>query len=74
MTWTPTEGQKLADAIVQRLCGAAREAGATTTPLFAWHMMDVIAKALDQALADGSGKSRADQMIDSAPSWDEINL
>ncbi len=63
MSWTPTKGQKLADEIVQRLCGAAPAVGATTTPLFAWHMMDVIAKAIDQALADGAEQGAMEGMV-----------
>ncbi len=70
MSWMPTKGQKLADEIVQRLCGAAPGVGATTTPLFAWHMMDVIAKALDQAIADGAEHGAMEKVTTTQqPDW-----
>ncbi len=68
MTWTPTKGQKQADGIVQQLCGAAPGVGATTTPLFAWHMMDVIAKAIDDAYVDGTF-SGIEAAGDGMPAW-----
>ena len=55
MTWKPSEGLRLAEPVVQTLIENAATVGVyLTDPALRFRMVEVIAKALDEALEAGS--------------------
>ena len=70
MTWKPSLGLLRAEPIVQTLLADAAAVGIhVTNPAYRWRMKQVIAEALDHALADGSAAQRnAPDLPDFPPS------
>lgn len=70
MTWKPSTGLLKAEPIVQTLLADAAAVGIhMTNPAYRWRMKQVIAEALDHALADGSAAQRnAPDLPDFPPS------
>ncbi len=63
MSWKPTDGLRRAEYLVHELCTEASAADSVIHPLYRWRMIEVISKALDQALADGAEHDALDKVV-----------
>lgn len=61
--WTPTEGHKRAEQVVQMLEIDGAATGHVFSPEFRWRMVQNISRAIDQALADGSEQDALNSMV-----------
>lgn len=67
MSWTPTEGQKRADAVMREMRDSAQSLGiamaSSEYPMHHHRVFTLIAAALDQALADGAERDVLDKVV-----------
>lgn len=65
MAWTPTEGMRRTEKLMLELKDAAQacgvETGTALYPMYHARVFDLISKALDEALADRSGREWVDK-------------
>lgn len=68
MTWKPSDGVKRGDAVVRQYAeDMSRELAFMICPMMQSRLLDLVAQALDQALADGAEKAAMDKVVGNFP-------